>query len=151
MKLTLEWKYIFSVLHSQYHACWCSGDFRSQGISRHGIDPQSWNIPSPAPEELTGTYTWYSVQLIEVGEFVVDGFCRIHQFGLQSQGNLTHCGMNQMDIIQQTTFSNACISFSVSQFRLPSFQQSFFLRVQLKISKYWFREWHGAKQVASHL
>ena len=27
------------VLHNQYHACWCSGDFRSQGINRHGIDP----------------------------------------------------------------------------------------------------------------
>ena len=31
----------------------CPGDFRSQGISRHGIDPQSLNIPSPASKELT--------------------------------------------------------------------------------------------------
>ena len=37
----------------QYHSCWCPGDFRSQGISRHGIGPQSQNIPSPAPEEFT--------------------------------------------------------------------------------------------------
>ena len=44
---------MLSVLHSQYRACWCSGDFRSQGISRHGIDPKSRNIPSPASEELT--------------------------------------------------------------------------------------------------
>ena len=22
----------------EYHGCWCSGNFRSQGISRHGID-----------------------------------------------------------------------------------------------------------------
>ena len=43
---------MLSVLHSQYHACWCSGDFRSQGINRHGIDPQSRDIPSPASEEL---------------------------------------------------------------------------------------------------
>ena len=40
MKLTLEQQYLLSVLHSQYHACWCSGDFRSQCISRHGIAPQ---------------------------------------------------------------------------------------------------------------
>ena len=39
MKLTLEQEYMLSVLHSQYYVCWCSGDFRSQGISRHGIDP----------------------------------------------------------------------------------------------------------------
>ena len=51
MKLSLEQLYMLSVLHSQYHACWCTGDFRSQCISRHGIDPQSENIPSPASEE----------------------------------------------------------------------------------------------------
>ena len=44
---------MLSVVHSQYHGCWCPGDFRSQGISRHGIDPLSRNIPSPASEELT--------------------------------------------------------------------------------------------------
>ena len=48
--------YMMSVLCSQYHACWWSGDFRSQGISRHGIDPQSRNIPSPASEELQWLY-----------------------------------------------------------------------------------------------
>ena len=34
------------------HVCWCSGDFRSRSISRHGIDSQSRNIPSPTSEEL---------------------------------------------------------------------------------------------------
>ena len=29
--------------HCQYHACWCSGDFRSQGIS--------WNIPIPSSKK----------------------------------------------------------------------------------------------------
>ena len=53
MKLNLEQQYMPSVLHSQYHACWCSGDFRSQVICRHGIDCQSRNIPSPASKELT--------------------------------------------------------------------------------------------------
>ena len=43
---------MLSVLHSQYHACWCTGDFRSQCINRHGIDHQSRIIPSPASEEL---------------------------------------------------------------------------------------------------
>ena len=49
---TMEQRYKLPVLHRQYHACWCSGDFRSQGISRYGVDPWSWNIPSPASEEL---------------------------------------------------------------------------------------------------
>ena len=44
---------MLSVLHSQYHACWCTGDCRSQCINRHGIDHQSRIIPSPASEELT--------------------------------------------------------------------------------------------------
>ena len=52
MKLTLEQQYMLSFLHSQYHTCWCSCDFKSQCISMHGIDPQSWNILSPALEEL---------------------------------------------------------------------------------------------------
>ena len=52
MKLSLEQLEMLSVLHSQYHACWCSGDFRSQGISRHGIYPQIKNILPPAAEEL---------------------------------------------------------------------------------------------------
>ena len=38
--------------YCQYHACWCPGDLRSQGISRHDTDPQSQNILSPASEEL---------------------------------------------------------------------------------------------------
>ena len=28
----------YSGLFSQYHACWCPGDWSRQGISRHGID-----------------------------------------------------------------------------------------------------------------
>ena len=35
----LEQQCMFSAIHSEYHARWCSGDFRSQSISRHGIDP----------------------------------------------------------------------------------------------------------------
>ena len=38
------------ILQSQYHGCWCPCDARSQGISRHGIDLNSQNIP---PEGLT--------------------------------------------------------------------------------------------------
>ena len=43
---------LLSVLHSQYHACWCTVDFRSQFINRHGIGTQSRNISSPASKEL---------------------------------------------------------------------------------------------------
>ena len=48
VKLNVEQLYMLSLLHSQYmyHACWCSGDFRSQCISRHGIGPHSRNIVS---------------------------------------------------------------------------------------------------------
>ena len=35
----LKQPHVSSVQRSQYHTCWCSGDFRSHGISKHGIDP----------------------------------------------------------------------------------------------------------------
>ena len=44
MELTLEQKYMLFVQQSQYYACWCAGDFRSQGIGRLGIEPQSRDI-----------------------------------------------------------------------------------------------------------
>ena len=40
MILTLKQQYMLFVLLSQYHACWCTGDFRSQCISRHGMGTQ---------------------------------------------------------------------------------------------------------------
>ena len=46
-KATPEQQHKLSALHGQYHACLCFDDFRIQGISRYGIDPQSWNIPIP--------------------------------------------------------------------------------------------------------
>ena len=38
-QLTLEQQYMLSALHNPNHAGGCSGNFRSQGISRHGSDP----------------------------------------------------------------------------------------------------------------
>ena len=52
-KFIMEQPYMLPILYCQYYACWCPGDFRSQGISSHGIDQISQNIPSPAKEELT--------------------------------------------------------------------------------------------------
>ena len=52
IKVSMEQPYVLPILYCQYHACWCTGDFRSQCISRHGIDLQSRNIPSLASEEL---------------------------------------------------------------------------------------------------
>ena len=43
-KFTIEQPYMLPILWSQYHAGCCPGDLRSQGISRHGIDPKSRNI-----------------------------------------------------------------------------------------------------------
>ena len=58
-KFTMEQPYMLYILQCQYHACWCPGDLRSQGTSRHGIDQISQSIPSLAPEELTCVSQWY--------------------------------------------------------------------------------------------
>ena len=49
---------MLSVQHSQYHACWCIGDFRSQCISRHGIDPTKlgYSVSSIRRVNLCGCY-----------------------------------------------------------------------------------------------
>ena len=57
MKLTLDQQYMLSVLHSQYNACWCYGEFRSQGINRHG-----WYWP-PKPEYSISSITRINVLL----------------------------------------------------------------------------------------
>ena len=56
IKLTLEQQCVLSALHCHYHTCWCTGDLSHQCINRYGIDPQSWNIQSPALEELILRY-----------------------------------------------------------------------------------------------
>ena len=50
-RFTMEQPDMLSILYCQYHSCWCPGDLRSQGISRHGIDEIIQNILSLAPEE----------------------------------------------------------------------------------------------------
>ena len=50
-RFTMEQPYML-IPYCPYHSCWCSGDWRSQGISRHGIDQYWRNIPSLASEEL---------------------------------------------------------------------------------------------------
>ena len=42
---------VLPTLYCQYHSCWCPGDFRSRGISRHGIDQISQTILFLAWEE----------------------------------------------------------------------------------------------------
>ena len=41
--------------HIQYRCYWCTGDRRSQGISRHGIDMFPQNVPFPT----SGGLMWY--------------------------------------------------------------------------------------------
>ena len=36
-RFTMEQPYLLPILYCQYHACWCPGNLRSQGISRHGM------------------------------------------------------------------------------------------------------------------
>ena len=52
IKFTIEQLYILPIIDCQYHACWCHGDLRSQGISRHGIDQIRRTLPSLAPQGL---------------------------------------------------------------------------------------------------
>ena len=43
-KFTMEQPYMLPILCCRYHACWCPGDFRSQGIRRHCIDQKRSSI-----------------------------------------------------------------------------------------------------------
>ena len=49
----MEQQYTLSVVHSQYHACWSSGDCRSQGKNRHDINPQKqeYSVPTVYPKK----------------------------------------------------------------------------------------------------
>ena len=58
----MEQPHMWPTLYSQYHSCCCSGNLRSQGISRHGIDQISRNIPSGASEESTCVVSIYRSQ-----------------------------------------------------------------------------------------
>ena len=50
-RFIMEQPHILPILYCQYHACSCPSSLSRQGISRHGIDPQSWNIQFPASGE----------------------------------------------------------------------------------------------------
>ena len=52
--------------------------------------------------------------------------------------HLTHWGRDQIDVISQTTFSNAFSRIKMNEFRL-GFHWSLFLRFQLTIFQHWFR------------
>ena len=56
---------------------------------------------------------------------------------------------DKMAAISQTTFSNA-FSWMKSFVFWFEFHWSLFLRVQLIISRHWFRKWLGAEQATSH-
>ena len=56
----MEQPFMLPILYCQYHACWFSDDLRNQGISRHGILPNEWNILSLASEELMLSVIWVS-------------------------------------------------------------------------------------------
>ena len=100
---TMEQPYMLPILQWQFHACWCTGDFRSQCISRHGINPQSRNIPFAASEELRDLIRsqicashMQSVDLIRSVFFTC--FCglsvmKLDEMGLSQRGKLgASCG-----------------------------------------------------------
>ena len=56
----------------------------------------------------------------------------------KSHFKLSHWGQNKIAAISQTTFWNACSWMEMHEFR-SKFHWNLFLRVQLKIFKYWFK------------
>ena len=93
--------YISSVLHSQYHARWCTCDFRSQCISRHGIDPHIRNILSPASEELISTKPSHCqnqcvLALSKAWVTHITQICRHH----------AEYGLSQWEVLLRNTFSH---------------------------------------------
>ena len=46
------------IIYCQYHVCWCHGDLRSQGISRHDIDQTSQNIPGTLEKTILRWQEW---------------------------------------------------------------------------------------------
>ena len=62
---------------------------------------------------------------------------------------LTNWGRDEIDVISQTTFSNAFSWMKMNEFRL-GFHWSLFLRFELTILHHWFRLWLGADQATSH-
>ena len=67
MKLTLEQQYMLTVLHNQYHACWCSGHFRSQGISRHRLTPKdgTLRLKHQKSKYILTIYSWIKMYVLE--------------------------------------------------------------------------------------
>ena len=61
---------MLSVLHSQYHACWCSGDFRSQGINRHGIAPPEYSVSSIRRVKVISHMSVMASSSMTIGPFV---------------------------------------------------------------------------------
>ena len=62
---------------------------------------------------------------------------------------LTHWGLDEIDAILQTTFSNAFSWMKMYEFRLR-FHWNLFPGIQLTIFQHWFRWWLGADQATSH-
>ena len=58
--------YMMSVLHSNWDACWCSGDFRSQCISRNGIVSQSRNILPSSIRRVNAPASIYFIKLLYI-------------------------------------------------------------------------------------
>ena len=78
------------------------------------------------------------------------GTCFVqHTYGIHISIWLSHWGLNKMDAISQTTFSNAFYLMKMCEFWLK-LHWSLFPRVQLRVFQHWFRLWLGAMQATSH-
>ena len=70
----LDELYMLHILYCQYHTCWCPRDLKSQGISRHGIDQISRNIPCPA----SGESKWLSITVSQYKQDLLTVMAAIH-------------------------------------------------------------------------
>ena len=78
----MEQPYILPILYCQHHACWCPGDFMSQGTSRYGINQISQNILSLASDELKGKDSLHTDKTIVRLSYLYNGKPFTWKYGL---------------------------------------------------------------------
>ena len=104
MKLTMGQQYMLSVIHSQKHAFWCSGDFRSLRISRHAIGPTTRRVNihisagmllAPPPEELIFT------QILDDHHFIQSEMATMFHFIVRdNQNGMVHTVRTSLIILR---------------------------------------------------
>ena len=106
---------MLSDLCRQYHACWCTGDFRSQCITRHGIEPQ-YSVSSISRVNYASSHYYYGVIYAFVYLWINNnGGCdmdMLHSKHYLGRWNMTSYTMSWYDTMNQVN-SNACMIVNI--------------------------------------